>query len=164
MKMVLLLSSPVSLGGLFIGYFVIVNPPPSETGIEVDLDEGKKSFWRQIDISGSILLVIGLSVQLAALSLGGNQYSWSDFRVIFSLARSFVIPIIFVVVELKTKALPIMLVWMRKGRAVISNTISNILVGMTAFAVRLPTQRTTFLADPCIVSLYSAAILSGCAS
>lgn len=130
---------PVSLAGLVIAYFVIKNPPPEETGVTISEDEEKPSLLKQIDLTGSILLVIGLSVQLAALSLGGNQYPWSDIRVITCLVVSVIILTIFVVVELKTKALPIMPMYMLKGRTTISNMISNVLVGMSSYAVRILT-------------------------
>lgn len=131
---------PISLAGLVIAYFVIRNPPPEETGAAVDGQE-KPSLLQQIDISGAILLVLGLSVQLAALSLGGNQYPWSDLRVILCLIGSIVILALFVVVELRTRALPVLPIDFLKGRAVISNMTSNVLVGMSSYAVSiLPTM------------------------
>ena len=123
---------PISLAGLIVAYFVIENPPLQEGG------EGSQFVWRQIDLSGAVLLVLGLSVQLAAFSLGGNQYPWSDSRVIFCLVCSVVILAIFGLVELRTRALPVMPMYMLKGKAVISNMISNVLVGMSSYAVRLP--------------------------
>lgn len=100
---------PIAFAGLVIGYLVIKNPPARETGVEIGGgDDAKKSVWRQIDLSGAFLLVVGLSVQLAALSLGGNQYPWSDVRVIVCLVVSVVILVVFIVVELKTRALPVM--------------------------------------------------------
>jgi MFS family permease len=126
---------PISTAGLIVGYFVIKNPPPELRGVD---GEEKPSFWKQIDLSGAILLVLGLSVQLAALSLGGNQYPWSDVRVIVCLITSVAILVGFVVVELRTRALPVMPMYMLKGRATISNMISNVLVGMSSYAVCLP--------------------------
>ena len=122
---------PVSLTGLIVAYFVIENPPMQEDA------EGSQSVWRQIDLSGALLLVLGLSVQLAALSLGGNQYPWSDSRVIFCLVASVIILAIFVLVELRTRALPVMPMHMLRGKAVISNMVSNVLVGMSSYAVRV---------------------------
>jgi MFS family permease len=129
---------PISMAGLVIAYFVIRNPSPEEPC--VDDDEEKPSLLRQIDLSGAVLLVLGLSVQLAALSLGGNQYPWSDLRVILCLLGSVVILAVFVVVELKTRALPVMPMHMLKGRATISNMVSNVLVGMSSYAVRISTS------------------------
>jgi MFS family permease len=140
---------PISLAGLVVGYFVIKNPPPSSTEIQSDDDDDEvetKALWRQIDLAGAILLVFGLSAQLAALSLGGNQYPWSDIKVILCFVISVIILIIFVWVELKTKALPVMPMYMLKGRAVISNMISNVLVGMSSYAVSVPPPVTEPLA------------------
>jgi MFS family permease len=124
---------PVSLAGLVVAYFVIQDPPREDAG------EGReRSVWAQIDLSGAVLLVLGLSVQLAALSLGGNQYPWSDSRVIFCLVASAIILIIFVLVELATNALPVMPMYMLRGRVVISNMVSNVLVGMSSYAVCEP--------------------------
>ena len=125
---------PISFAGLVIGYLVIVNPPPEERGLKHPAGV-KTSLWRQIDLSGAVLLILGLSTQLAALSLGGNQYPWSDTRVVVCLVSSFIILGMFVWVELRTKALPVMPMYMLKGRATISNTISNVMVGMSSFAV-----------------------------
>jgi MFS family permease len=123
---------PVSLAGLVVAYFVIQDPQKEET-------EGRgKSVWGQIDLTGAVLLVLGLSVQLAALSLGGNQYSWSDSGVIFCLVASALILAVFVVVEVHTKALPVMPMYMLRGRATISNMMSNVLVGMSSYAVCIP--------------------------
>jgi MFS family permease len=126
---------PVSMAGLIVGYLVIKNPPPSET---VGIDESRQiSLWRRIDFTGATLLVLGLSAQLTALSLGGNQYPWSDTRVILSFVVSVVILLVFIWVELRTKALPVLPMSMLKGRVVVSNMVSNVLVGMSAFAVSL---------------------------
>ena len=100
---------PISVAGLIIGYLVIENPPADETDTQSEeLRQEAKSVWRQIDLSGAVLLVAGLSVQLTALSLGGNQYAWSDPRVVTCFVVSVVLLAVFIWVELKTKALPVM--------------------------------------------------------
>ena len=119
---------------LIIGYFVIKNPPPPKVTHGPKVSR-QMSFWRQIDLAGASLLVLGLSALLAALSLGGNKYPWSNFKVILSFVVSVLVLIVFVWVELRTSALPVMPMWMLHGRTVVSNMISNILVGMSAFAV-----------------------------
>lgn len=124
---------PVSMAGLMVGYFVIENPPQNGRLDETE-DSEQTSLWTRIDLAGATLLVLGLSAQLTALSLGGNQYPWSDFRVITSFVVSVVILVAFVWVELRTKALPVLPMSMLHGRAVISNMVSNVLVGMSAFA------------------------------
>lgn len=125
---------PVSMAGLMVGIFVIKNPAQYEHLDETE-EPGNVSFWKRIDFVGATLLVLGLSAQLTALSLGGNQYPWSDYRVITSFVVSVVILVAFVWVELRTKALPVLPMSMLHGRAVISNMVSNLLVGMSAFAV-----------------------------
>lgn len=127
---------PVSMAGLMVGYFVIENPPQNGRLDETEESE-QTSLWTRIDLAGATLLVLGLSAQLTALSLGGNQYPWSDFRVITSFVVSVVILVAFVWVELRTKALPVLPMSMLHGRAVISNMVSNVLVGMSAFAVSI---------------------------
>jgi len=123
---------PISLAALVVGWLFIRNPPAAEivreelTGV---------SLWTRIDFTGATLLVLGLSAQLTALSLGGNQYPWSDARVIVSFIVSVLILFFFVWVELRTKALPVMPMSMLKGRVVISNMVSNVFCGMSAFAV-----------------------------
>jgi MFS family permease len=125
---------PISVAGLIVGFLVIKNPPPSDTGVNTD-ESRQMPIWRRIDFTGATLLVLGLSAQLTALSLGGNQYPWSDKRVILSFFISVIILVLFVWQELRTKALPVLPMSMLKGRIAISNMISNVLVGMSAFAV-----------------------------
>lgn len=144
---------PISLAGLTIGWFVIEDQTKVGTGecLDDEVEGGvggdggeeedvreKMSSWRRIDLTGAALLVLGLSAQLTALSLGGNQYPWSDIRVLLSFAVSVVILVTFVWVEVKTEALPVMPMWMLKGRTAISNMISNVLVGMSSYAVGIP--------------------------
>jgi MFS family permease len=133
---------PVSMAGLMVGYFVIKNPPQDEHLDETE-ESRQISLWTRIDLAGATLLVLGLSAQLTALSLGGNQYPWSDFRVITSFIVSVVILVAFVWVELRTKALPVLPMSMLHGRAVISNMVSNVLVGMSAFAVSIHIEYQT---------------------
>jgi hypothetical protein len=96
-----------------------------------------ESTWKQIDLSGAILLVLGLSAQLAALSMGGNNYPWSDIRVIMSSALSALLLAVFVAVELRTKAIPVMPMSMLQGMLAISNLTSNVCVGMAAYSVSI---------------------------
>jgi MFS family permease len=150
---------PVSTAGLMAGYFVIKNPPQDEHLDETE-ESGRISLWTRIDFAGATLLVLGLSAQLTALSLGGNQYPWSDFRVITNFVVSVVILFAFVWVELGTKALPVLPMSMLHGRAVLSNMVSNVLVGMSAFAVSSP-LRTPDRSLQETVSIHDSTLLSG---
>ncbi|RFU27317.1 hypothetical protein B7463_g9028, partial [Scytalidium lignicola] len=126
---------PISIFAYAIGYFVIIDPhiqqqfPGDETR-----DTKAISMWKRIDLSGSVLLVLGLSAQLAALSMGGNDYPWDDFRVITALIASVILLAVFVIVEIRTSAIPVMPMNMLKGTLAISNLVSNVCVGMSAYA------------------------------
>jgi MFS family permease len=149
---------PVSMAGLVVGYCVIKNPPPHETVLGTEAS-GQMSVWRRIDFLGAVLLVLGLSSQLTALSLGGNQYPWTNIRVIVSFVVSVVILIVFVWVEWRTKALPVLPLSMLRGRVVISNMVSNVLVGMSAFAVSISCEMRRAKAYYGVVSLHDPTLL-----
>lgn len=121
---------------LVVGFYAVTNYKPQSLVVDGDsVQVESRSVWRQIDMSGSILLVLGLSAQLAALSMGGNDFSWTSWQVIVSLIISVVLLVAFVVVELRTKAIPIMPISMFKGGLAISNILSNVCVGMAAYGV-----------------------------
>lgn len=134
---------PVSIFAFAVGYSAIKNqensvaatPTSQSENVEVQDFPNSRSLWIQIDLSGAVLLVLGLSAQLAALSMGGNNFPWSDYRVIVSLVISMVLLAIFVVVEIRTRAIPVMPMYMLKGQLAISNLITNVCVGMAAYAV-----------------------------
>ncbi|KKY18163.1 putative mfs drug [Phaeomoniella chlamydospora] len=124
---------PISIFAFIVGLARIKNV--HVFAIE-DQDNARRSqsVWKQTDLSGAILLVLGLSAQLAGLSMGGNNYPWSDKRVISSLVVSVFLLVVFVIVELKTVAIPVMPMQMLRGTLAISNIISNICTGMAAYA------------------------------
>lgn len=128
---------PVSIFAFIVGYFVIAK---DKAGLHPDTEgaglKKGRAMWEQIDLVGAVLLVLGLSAQLAALSMGGNIYSWSNSRVIVALAVSVALLVVFVVVELCTKAMPVMPMSMLKGTLAVSNLFSNVCLGMVAYSVR----------------------------
>lgn len=130
---------PVSILAFVVGYIAIKNQETSIVQPENDENEPQisKSLWIQIDLSGAVLLVLGLSAQLAALSMGGNNYPWTDVRVIVSFVVSVILLAAFIVVEIRTRAIPVMPMYMLKGQLAISNLISNVCVGMAAYAVSI---------------------------
>ena len=69
-----------------------------------------------------------------------NVFRIHSIVVIFCLVGSVLILAVFVVVEVRTKALPVMPMYMLKGRATISNMISNVLVRMSSYAVSEPSD------------------------
>lgn len=124
-----LLQFPISIVALVLGFLVVKNP-----GSTVDSGLGFRETWRKVDVSGALLLVTGISVQLVGLSLGGNVYTWDSPWVIGSLAASFVLLGLFLVVEARTKAMPMIPLRMLKGRLAIATQICNVCVGLSAYA------------------------------
>lgn len=131
-----LCQAPISIFALVVGHFVISEHRPRILPVGSHIVEIEaESMWRKVDLSGATLLVLGLSAQLAALSMGGNNYPWGDSRVIGAMAISVVLLVMFVLVELRTRAIPVMPMSMLTGGLAISNLISNVCVGMAAYAV-----------------------------
>lgn len=127
-----LLQVPVSIFALVVGHFVIHLP---KTPTQRDSKAGLRGVWQQVDFSGALLLVLGLSAQLAGLSLGGNQLPWSNHWVVASLVGSVVLVALFLVVEAKTSAVPIIPLRMLRGVSPVCTQIANVCVGMAAYAV-----------------------------
>lgn len=158
---------PVSIFALVVGHFVITK---FETKLFDDEETQTRrvatSKWQQIDLSGALLLVLGLSAQLAALSMGGNNYQWSDYRVISAMIISVLLLGAFVLVELQTTAIPVMPMSMLKGTLAISNQISNVCVGMVAYSVCLFKDAALFLAllTTYLVLIRASPILPSCSS
>ncbi|KAK1773793.1 major facilitator superfamily domain-containing protein [Copromyces sp. CBS 386.78] len=123
---------PVSLVALVVGYFVLENALHL-----VKLTDPKRrirSALQCLDLSGAILLVVGLAVQLLGLSFGGNEYPWSSIPVVTELVTSCALLVGFVVVEAKTKAMPMIPLRMLQGWQPSAVQLSNIFSGMEAYA------------------------------
>lgn len=125
-----LLQVPVSIFALIVGRIVIPKREKSPTAVGL-------SVWKQVDLTGALLLILGLSVQLVGLSLGGNELPWSNVWVISSLVGSVVLLGGFLLVEAKTTAIPVIPLRMLHGILPVSTQIANVCVGMSAYAVRL---------------------------
>jgi MFS family permease len=136
-----LLQVPVSIFALFVGRVVI----PQRQKPDVDgATEAKTSVWKQVDLTGALLLILGLSVQLVGLSLGGNELPWSNGWVVGSLVGSVVLLGLFFLVEARTSAIPVIPLRMLQGVLPVSTQIANICVGMAAYAVCLPPRPLPF--------------------
>ncbi|KAH7629491.1 major facilitator superfamily domain-containing protein [Sordaria sp. MPI-SDFR-AT-0083] len=123
---------PVSLVALVVGYFVLENPLHL-----VELTDPKRrirSALQYLDLSGATLLVVGLVIQLLGLSFGGNEYPWSSVPVVTALVASCVLLAGFIVVEAKTKAMPMIPLRMLQGWQPSAVQLSNIFSGMAAYA------------------------------
>ncbi|BDD58679.1 hypothetical protein MAP00_003938 [Monascus purpureus] len=126
-----LMQVPVSIFALFVGHHFLDLPSHAA---QINSKSGLRDFWKRVDLSGACFLILGLSSQLIGLSLGGNDLPWSNIWVILSLVGSTVLLALFLVVEAKTSAIPLIPPRMLKGLRPISTQVANVCVGMAAYA------------------------------
>ncbi|PWY89088.1 MFS general substrate transporter [Aspergillus heteromorphus CBS 117.55] len=126
-----LIQVPVGFLALITGHLVLKLPSQNKFGGE---DRSLRAIWKRVDLSGACALIIGLSTQLVGLSLGGNELPWSNVWVILSLVASVVSLVLFMVIEAKTTAVPLIPPRMLKGVLPIATQIANVCVGMAAYA------------------------------
>ncbi|RSL73319.1 hypothetical protein CEP54_000478 [Fusarium duplospermum] len=123
-----LLQVPVSIVAFVIGFLVVANQPGG-----FSLDSGLGAVWKRVDFSGSLLLVVAVSVQLVGLSLGGNELPWTSLWVIGSLAGSVALFALFLIVEARTSAIPVIPLRLLQGRLPIATQAANVCAGMAAY-------------------------------
>ena len=155
-----LLQVPISLVALLIGALVVKNPH----GI-IASDQSFRSAWSKVDSTGALLLVVAISSQLVGLSLGGNELSWTSLWVIGSLAASLVFFGLFLYVEAKTGAIPVIPLRMLQGRLPVSIQTANLCVGLSAYAVSTDFSccfGVTSLTDVLTFSFLNQSIFSIC--
>ncbi|KXX73634.1 Vacuolar basic amino acid transporter 2 [Madurella mycetomatis] len=124
-----LLQVPISAFALCVGALVIKNPRGG-----FDLGQGFRDTWARVDFTGALLLVVAISVQLAGLSLGGNEVPWGSPWVVSSLVGSVILLLLFLAVEARTRAIPIIPLRMLRGSLPLLIQFSNICVGLSAYA------------------------------
>ncbi|PGH12236.1 hypothetical protein AJ79_04416 [Helicocarpus griseus UAMH5409] len=129
-----LLQVPVSVIALIVGHLVIKNQFHLQTANHGSSKTALSAIWNRVDLSGALLLILGLSSQLVGLSLGGNELPWNSGWVISSLVASVLILGLFMFVEATTSAMPVIPPRMLRGRLAVSAQISNVCVGMAAYA------------------------------
>ena len=93
---------------------------------------------KKVDFAGALTLVLALSIQLVGLGLGGNELPWSSPVVIALLIGSVFLLAIFVVIEGRTTAIPIIPLRMLRGRLPVATQVSNVCAGMAAYGVCTP--------------------------
>lgn len=125
-----LLQVPMSALALVVGALVIRNP---EGGF--DLGQNFRDTWAKVDFTGALLLVVAISLQLVGLSLGGNELPWSSPWVVGSLGASVALLALFLTVEAKTRAIPVIPIRLLRGRLPALIQFANICVGLSAYAV-----------------------------
>lgn len=148
-----LLQVPISVMGFVVGWFVV-----SDQERVGDFEYGGfKEMWAKIDFAGAFVLVIALSMQLVSLSLGGNELPWSNGWVVGSLVGSFVLLGVFVWIEGKTTAMPIIPLRMLSGRLSITVQLANMCAGLASYAVSIM-SRSLLLHELTRTSIYSCCL------
>lgn len=104
--------------------------PPSELGTAPGC-----SMWDRVDLAGALTMVCCLSLQTAALSMGSNALSWTDPWTLLCFFGSLVLLLAFVMIESKTKAVPILPVDMLGRLDRISLLVSSIGLGVVVYGV-----------------------------
>lgn len=127
-----LLQVPFSVVAFVAGYLVLRN---QHAGIASE--GGLGALWKRVDFSGSLLLVAAVSTQLLGMSLGGNELPWGSPWVVGALASSVVLFAVFVRVEGKTTAMPMIPLRMLQGAMPIATQVANICAGMSTYGVCL---------------------------
>lgn len=155
-----LLQVPVSIFALIVGYKVLENP--EHTVMKLHPKNRIRSAIRHVDLSGSLLLVIGLVVQLLGLSFGGNEYPWGSGPVVGTLVVSALLLAGFVSVEANTQAIPMIPLRMLKGWQPTVVQLTNVFVGMASYAVSIPYPPRLRVANPSAVHVHDSTVLSGC--
>lgn len=134
---------PISIVVFVLGMRVVKNPAHVLL-LTAGVDGSFRHTWARIDVTGALLLVVGVSVQLVGLSLGGNELPWSSPWVWLCLAGSVVLLALFLAVEGrrerttdangKPTVAPIIPLRMLHGRLPLATQAANVCVGFAAYA------------------------------
>ena len=114
---------------------VIKTPTKIESTNECGDIPKSRSMWQQVDISGACLLFVGLSLQLAAMSMGSNDLSWTHPAILSCLIVSTLLLVGFLFVEGKTRAIPLMPLGMLKSAEKAALLIASICFGISGYGV-----------------------------
>ncbi|CAK7214434.1 hypothetical protein SCUCBS95973_002145 [Sporothrix curviconia] len=148
---------PVSVAVFVLGMRVVSDPAAHMSANPLGEERGRhrlssrlasaRRTWSRIDATGALLLVVGVSVQLVGLSLGGNELPWSSPWVWLCLAGSVVLLALFVLVEGRRESeahanaadgqpwvAPIIPLRMLRGRLPLATQAANVCVGFAAYA------------------------------
>jgi MFS family permease len=130
-----LLQVPVSIVALIIAKIAVPKNPKKHDAAHEHAEPTRRSTWEQVDLSGAFLLIVGLSLQLAAMSMGGNGLSWSSPVLLGCLISSILLLAGFFVVESRTKAIPLMPLTLLKSVDRGALLLINVCLGMTGYGV-----------------------------
>ncbi|KAH3662562.1 hypothetical protein OGAPHI_005814 [Ogataea philodendri] len=118
---------PVALAGILVGHHFIHDPKPTHFHLSSHALD-------RIDINGSVTLVLSLAVQMVVLSLGGNELGWNDYRLQLLFILSLALLALFVAIELKTSAVPIIPPVLLHGAFSYIILGIGVLVGISSYA------------------------------
>lgn len=160
-----------SLGGLFAEFLswrwiFFVNIPLSIIAAWMlirNYHENVERTKHRIDIAGSVVLTVGLTLLILAVLEGGQAWAWDSWQSIGAFAVAAVLLGVFVLIE-RRAAEPVLPLWLFSRRLIV--TTSLISLGVGAVLIGLTSYVPTFLevsagATPVISGLAVAALALG---
>lgn len=125
-----LIQVPPAFWSCYVGYFYIRNQP----GFDPAHARFDSALLSRLDIRGLAVLVLALTVQLLALTLGGNALEWSDWRLLLLALSGVLLLGYFVYVEWTTSANPI--IPMKRFNSAFTYLLmgQNFMIGLSAYA------------------------------
>ena len=103
--------------------------------IDIPVRETDRSRILRVDFLGAITLVISLVLLLAGLNSGGNLVAWTHPLVLTALPLSLVFLLVFIFVEDRVAAEPIIPVRLLLRRTVLASCLTNWFSTMSVFAL-----------------------------
>ncbi|OJJ50848.1 hypothetical protein ASPZODRAFT_11694 [Penicilliopsis zonata CBS 506.65] len=127
----------VQLPFIFVYFIVTAWTVPADLGIKM-VGSGRMTIiqlLRSVDLTGSCLLIIGVTALIAGLNLGGNVFSWSHPLVISSLILSAIFAVLFVKYErhVERAVMPISLLTKNPRASLIFGNFFGAIAVNTAF-------------------------------
>ncbi|MFD6055469.1 MDR family MFS transporter [Agromyces sp. NPDC060279] len=160
-----------TLGGLFAGYLdwrwiFFINIPLCIIAAVVLWRRYHESLGREkhtIDVSGSIVLTLGLTLLILAVLEGGQAWSWLSWQSLGAFGVGAALIVAFVFIELRAKE-PVLPLWVFSRRLIV--TTSLISLGVGAVLIGLTSYVPTFLevsagSSPLVAGLAVAALTLG---
>ncbi|KAK9470061.1 major facilitator superfamily domain-containing protein [Dipodascopsis tothii] len=121
-RYVFLFQVPIFGISIIVGYHYIVDPPSPANAPQRSV--------RNIDFGGSVTLVLGLAALLAALNMGGNEYAWTDSKVVFFGMSAAVLLGSFVFIEGYVARVPVLPLRILRGRLPVSGLLTTFFSGL----------------------------------
>ncbi|CAH2354626.1 vacuolar basic amino acid transporter 2 [[Candida] railenensis] len=126
-----ILQIPPCLVSFIVAYFFIQNQPGYKYH-DPEIEGG--SILEKIDVSGSLVLVTALTIQVFVLTLGGNEIPWSDYKLILLGLIGLGLIIYFVYIELNTRSVPIIPIKRFHSLFSVLMLTQNFFLGLSSYA------------------------------